>query len=113
MIRVILLAALVLTGCAVRRAATEPHAHPQIIGYGWYSLDQRELNYRVLWTEAVAAPGYAERSITAIYATPDGREVEVTEVTLGPRYTGGFNDAVSRGPMTEWLRSGEIVGVQP
>ena len=39
-----------------------------------------------------------------VYETPDGGQVEVTEVTITESYNSNFNDAVCVGPVTKCIR---------
>lgn len=45
---------------------------------------------------------------TSIYATPEGKEVEITSVLADPEGKGcSWDDKVSLGPVTHWVRYGK------
>lgn len=63
--------------------------------YGWYSRKQE-----ALWAEACLD------TEVVIWLTPDGREVECTDIQRTPFSTNhNFDDFVSLGPVVRYLRS--------
>lgn len=47
----------------------------------------------------------ASRGFVVIYATPDGQEVRVTDVTYSKRHNLGWDDVVYVGPVTRFIQA--------
>jgi len=60
---------------------------------GWYSEKQRN----VLWGD--------DKPCAYVYLTPEGKEVLVTEVTMGLTTSGKWDDIKMIGPVDKWVRS--------
>jgi hypothetical protein len=56
--------------------------------YGWFSKAQ------------------AKVAGTVWYSTPDGGEIEVTQVTQKPRHASGWSDMICLGEVSKYLRRG-------
>lgn len=62
--------------------------------YGFYSTKQHQMFDRML-----------ERPRIVVWSTPDGGEVNCTEVAENSNYKNGFDDLVCIGPVVRFLRS--------
>ena len=60
---------------------------------GWYSEKQRN----VLWGD--------DKPCAHVYLTPEGKEVLVTEVTIGLTTSSKWDDIKMIGPLDKWVRS--------
>ena len=60
---------------------------------GWYSEKQRNISWR------------DDKPCAHVYLTPEGKEVLVTEVTMGLTTSSKWDDIKMIGPVDKWVRS--------
>jgi len=60
---------------------------------GWYSEKQRNISWR------------NDKPCAHVYLTPEGKEVLVTEITMGLTTSSKWDDIKMVGPVDKWVRS--------